>query len=236
MAFSVTTHCEWKDDSTASTYDTNSGGTVVTGAATWTPTANKLQVAIIVGRTASGDLDTPTLAGHGLTYTLKVEAKNSEKRGIFAFTALGGSPTNGSLVATMDAQSCWICVYEVDGIDTGDPTGVSGSDVDETLADTETLDVALAAFASTSNMTFAAAQCEDGATSFDIEGGYTEEFQAENNNNRVTVATKTSEDDPTFTLDLSAGDVQASALAFEIKAAAAGLTPPGSLALMGVGV
>ncbi len=228
MAFGVTTHCEFKDDVDDDTFATNVGGTVVTGASTWTPGANKLQVVVVASRQPTGSITNPTVSGHGLTYTEKVFVESVAKRGIWVFTALGASPTNGALTASfsIDQLAAWICVYEIDGIDTGDPTGVSATNTDESLKDSDTLTPVLPAFADANNMTFAAAYVEDGATSFNIESGFIEEFQAENTEQRITVATKSLEDDPTFTLVLSAGDLNSGVVAFEIKAAAGGLSPP----------
>ncbi len=228
MAFGVTIHCIYKNDVDAASFATDSGGSVVVGASTWTPTANTLQVVIVNGRRGDGSWNVNSITGHGLTYSEKVKAQLAARRGIFAWTAIGGSPTNGALTVNLDAsiRAIWIAVLEISGIDTGDPTGVSASVTDGVMDDGDTITCDLAAFSNANNMTFTAAGTHDGVTSFNIESGYTEHFQDENTEVRITIATKTSEDDPTFTLDTPVSGRDGVAVAFEIKAAGGGLSPP----------
>ena len=224
MAFGVTTHCEGSDDTSSSTFETDGATfTVDVGGATWTPTANVLQVVILSPRRGGGNVGSATVTGHGLTYTEVASTTGSiGKRRMFAFTAIGASPTNGALDFSWSdsMNACQVWIGEVSGINTGGPTGVTDSAEESNLGDTQTLALALAAFADSGNMTFTASFCEDGANAFNIESGYTTEIDNENSETRLTVAHKSSEDDPTWTLDITSGDVQAGALAFEIIAGA----------------
>ncbi len=92
-----------------------------------TPTANRLQLAVIVSTRAAGSIATPTASGCGLTWVQVATQDLSFLRRVTIFRALGASPTTGQVTFSFGGQtqdSFIAAMFEVADADT---SGVDGA-------------------------------------------------------------------------------------------------------------
>lgn len=107
----------------------SAGATTYTTAASYTPTANALQLAEVVFKNGAGITADPTITGCGLTWVLIRRDNNGSNTNTAAlYRALGPSPSNGALTIARASTDTWdsatISVTEFTGVDT---SGTNGS-------------------------------------------------------------------------------------------------------------
>ena len=165
MALAITSLAAAGDGTDLSTYVT----------ASISPGANRWLVADVQNSQAGGP-QTPTISGLSLTWTQEATATTAANaRRLTRFYAwTGASPGSGALTfdfAAVTQNSCVWSVYEMTGVDTGDPFVQSASDAPGGNGTSTT--VTLAAFGSTDNRPLIAATHSANEVS-DPEAGYTE--------------------------------------------------------------
>lgn len=141
---------------------TTDGTTFTT--ASITPGANRLVLASVFGRVASGTTPTPTLSGNGLTWVLMGQtATGAATRICCLYRAMGAAPTAGAVTITVSAAwdgAIWQ-ISEFTGVDTSGTNGsgaiVAGSFVNFKSPSTVTsVSVALGATVSAGNAAYGA--------------------------------------------------------------------------------
>jgi hypothetical protein len=129
-------------------------------AGSYTPTANKLVVAVVdASFTAGSGQNTPTASGNGLTWELIASVSavgNSTQRGQWWFAAAGSSPTTTGFSANFGGQTQANCtIYVVEFPDADISGGVAAAFVQVNTASNDasgtSLSVTLNAFADAVN-------------------------------------------------------------------------------------
>lgn len=203
------------------------------------PGANRLILATVVNRTASGTPNQPTLTGNSLTWvavnSVVYDTSGSQRR-ITVFRAMGASPTTGAITIDLAAQTNTTCMWAVDeatGVDTSGTNGsgaVVQSAVNSTASDTS-LTATLAAFASTDNATFGAAGEGGGPVTLSVGSGFTQlsnSVESEQELGRLTEWKSTNDTSVDFSCSSAA---ELGIIGIEIKAQSA----VRQFALLGVG-
>lgn len=235
MAITVTELVVHDSDIDASTYTTAS---VSVG-------ANRLLLLCIVSRGNSGTtISSITGTLSGVTWVEINSDVFGTNRELHVYRAMRGSAGSGTIAVNFSAtqRSAQVFLYECDGVDTtgtngSGAVGSTGQTVDESMADTDTITVTLAAFAASTNTTFAVCASKDECTGVAFEGAYTEEQDSAGANTRMAVGHLIGTEDNSVVMTLSVtGTTSTAAFACELQAASVGpVDPRREKYLMGAG-
>lgn len=209
-------------------FDEDGGSSSTT--ASYTPTANKLQLLTVASRTGiSTDPNQPTVTGDGLTWvvinSIVYDTSSSSRRRVTLFRALGSSPSAGVLTIDFGGQAqtdvTWI-VDETTGMDTSGTDGsgaivqsVTGKDESGTAT---SLTITLAAFGSTDNATYGSFGW-DGSPTQTAGTGFTEIDEQHDSVSDVACGTEFRADNDTSVDASYSSAVLVGGIAIEIKAA-----------------
>jgi len=161
----------------------NSTATSSTQTASTTPKADRLLLLTVSTRTDSGDPNTPTATGNGLTWdvvrTLNYDNSGSQKR-LTVFRSMG-TPTGGKITIGFASQTQSDVVWSLDEFANVDTSGSNGSGAvvqsaqnSNTGGANTTLTVTLGAFASADNSTWGGIVFGNGTGVGTVGSGFTQ--------------------------------------------------------------